>query len=476
MSQALEFEFVTSLLADPVQYQAVNKVHSNMIEDPNLRLVMRVIEQNDGRITPAIVHQDLLTMPGGDAAMREFAAGQGLKGDLLGGIQGLFTQGQIAGSAEPLVERLIDAALKRSIDDAINTIKSDRFPNTAEWGQALQSTIAARMAALGTTSSLDALEFGVDDAMLNWEFRQQNPGKITGIRLGMGDYDEIIGGVNGGEFIIEAGSSGEGKTNWMLHQAIMAALTPHDVTGVAPRVAYFSLEMSRRQMSERIIQKLAQVSMRDRAISPTDRQKILDAAAKAKAMSQNREFVMVEPQACTTLGQITRELMRLRSQENIGMAFIDYAQLISVNAESRYLGIGEIARQLKALALQLDIPIVCGAQLNRDTLKESKNGRPKVYHIADGMDLLRSADYMNLIWTPAKHMVGNTGHWKEIGVWLSPKVRNDAPPQEMYYRIDYRHTTVTQIDPAIEKVLRSKAQQNILNGIKEPATAAKKTP
>lgn len=249
----------------------------------------------------------------------------------------------------------------------------------------------------------------------------------------------------------------------MLHQATEAATTPQDMLGRPARALYFSLEMNRRQIADRMIRKLSQVDLSERIADAATRQRVTDAAGKLKQMNTDRNLIIVESSAAQSLDQICRELVRARAQDKIDIAFIDYAQLVSVRADSKYNAMATISQRLKQMALQLDIPIVLAAQLNREALRETKAARPRLYHIADGMDLVRSADMLNMIWTPAKHLQGNdVGDWAGIAVILTEKRRSGPTLPEFYYHAEHKYSRLRPCNQAETKVLNKSANQEIL--------------
>lgn len=461
----VELEFVTSLLADSSQFPMVEDISYTMLQDPNLRAIYRIYHGAKGRITPTLLYDDLMKTPDGQAALNAIANDLGVYDNPRAALDELFHAGVTAGPAEIIADRIRNAAIERWIARAVAETKPDRFNDASEFAISLASQITDIAARAAPNTNKNALADGADEELAHWLYVQNNPGKIDGIRVNLGQYDDLTGGLKAGELTLIGGHSGEGKTQIMCHMAMEAATTPHDATGECPSVAFFSLEMGRRQIASRWISKLAGVSMHNALITDEERRAIREAHNKLKDLGNDRKLILVEPHAAHTIEQICRTLINLKNSDDIKIAFIDYAQLIRVSGTSgdRYKELAEVSQRLKLLTEQLGIAIVMGVQLNREALTRSGAGRPETYHIADSMDLIRSADNVHMIWTPARHLTGsNVGGWKGIAVLLTPKRRNGAPMPWLLYAYYPDRATLIPVTSAVYNELMSAEQQDIL--------------
>ncbi len=459
----IEYEFVTSMLNDPLQMHQID-IKPQMLEDQNLRMIYEIILRNQGKISPAIIYHDMNATQGGRDALLEFAGGFSLGTDTKAAVDELFNVGASSGSADVLAERIRDDALHNHIRAVIGQTKRDHFANADDWFSQLRQGMDYVASNLGGSNNSDALSVGVDEALAAYQFQLDNPGKISGIRVNLGDYDLLTGGLKPGELIMWGAHSGEGKSQCLMHQCVEAALTPIDTTGLAAKSIFFSLEMNRRQVSERMIAKIGGVDLGERVADAATRQRALDAGLKLKALNASRNLIIVESAAASSLDQICRELIRARAVDGIDIAFIDYAQLIGVKADSKYNAMATISQRLKAMALQLDIPIVVAVQLNREALRETKAARPRLYHIADGMDLVRSADMLHMLWTPAKHLQHNVGNWGGIAIALTEKRRSGPTLKNLYFHAEYKYSRLRPCAKAEVQALESEANQVVLRG------------
>lgn len=465
----VELEFVTSLLADTSQFPMVEDISHTMLQDPNLRAVYRLYHGAKGRVTPATLYDDLMRTPEGRQAIDAIADDLGYYGNPKAALDHLFQAGVTAGPAEIIGDRIRNAAIQRWIARAVADTKPDRFRDASEFAVSLASQITDIAARAAPNANKDALAEGADEEMAHWIYLQSNPGKIDGCRVNLGQYDDLLGGLKPGELVLIGGHSGEGKTQTMCHMALEAATTPKDDTGKPPTVAFFSLEMSRRQIASRWISKLAGVSMSEKLITDDHRKAIRQAHVTLKDLANQRRLILVEPHAAHTIEQICRTLINLKNNDGIDIAFIDYAQLIrsSGPTTSKYDMLGDISQRLKLMTDQLGINIVMGVQLNRDGLTKSGAGMPHLHHIADSMDLIRSADTVHMIWTPARHLTGaNVGGWKGIAVLTTPKRRNGAPVPWLLYAYYPDRATLVPVSNAMYNELMSDESLEILRRAK----------
>lgn len=465
----VELEFVTSLLADPSQFPMIADIDPAMLQDSNLRAVYAAFHAAKGRVTQSTVYDDLMRTAEGRSALDSISVDLACYGDPKAAIDQLFQQGVTAGAAEIVAERIRNAAIVRWTKQAVAQAKPDNFRDASEFAIALASQITNIASRAAPNANRASLADGADEEFANWLWSQSNPHKIDGVRVNLGDYDEEMGGLKPGELVMIGGHSGEGKTQLMCHMAMEAALSVRDGTGDHPKVAFFSLEMSRRQIASRWMSKLAGVSMNEKLITDEHRRNIQKAHQTLKELSEQRRLILVEPHAAHTIEQIARTLINLKQNDGIDVAFIDYAQLIrsSGMSTSKYDQLGEISQRLKLLTDQLQITIVMGVQLNRDALTKSGAGQPLLHHIADSMDLVRSADTVHMIWVPARHLTGaNVGLWNGIAVLTTPKRRNGPPPGWMLYAYYPDRTTFTPVNPSTRRELLSDANLDIVRRAK----------
>ena len=223
------------------------------------------------------------------------------------------------------------------------------------------------------------------------EERQGNRALVTGVATGFTKLDELTAGLQKSDLVILAGRPGMGKTALALNIAKNAAVDAN-----IP-VAIFSLEMSKEQLSFRMLSSEARIDssrLRRGFISQDDWIKITDSAG---VLSQAPIFIDDSPNI--TALEIRAKSRRLKMEKDIGLIIIDYIQLMKgrVSAERRDLEISEISRSLKALAKELDLPVVALSQLNRK-LEERSDKRPQLADLRESGALEQDADVVAFLY------------------------------------------------------------------------------
>jgi replicative DNA helicase len=223
------------------------------------------------------------------------------------------------------------------------------------------------------------------------EERQGNRALVTGVATGFTKIDELTAGFQKSDLVIIAGRPGMGKTSLALNIAKHAAVDAN-----IP-VAIFSLEMSKEQLSLRMLSCDARIDssrLRRGFISQDDWIKITDTAG---VLSQAPIFIDDSPNI--TALEIRAKSRRLKMEKDIGLIVVDYLQLMKgrISAERRDLEISEISRSLKALAKELDLPVVALSQLNRK-LEERSDKRPQLADLRESGALEQDADVVAFIY------------------------------------------------------------------------------
>jgi replicative DNA helicase len=223
------------------------------------------------------------------------------------------------------------------------------------------------------------------------EERQGNRALVTGVATGFTKFDELTAGLQKSDLVILAGRPGMGKTALALNIAKNAAVDAN-----IP-VAIFSLEMSKEQLSLRMLSSEARIDssrLRRGFISQDDWIKITDSAG---VLSQAPIFIDDSPNI--TALEIRAKSRRLKMEKDIGLIVIDYLQLMKsrASAERRDLEISEISRSLKALAKELNLPVVALSQLNRK-LEDRSDKRPQLADLRESGALEQDADVVAFLY------------------------------------------------------------------------------
>jgi len=220
---------------------------------------------------------------------------------------------------------------------------------------------------------------------------QGNRSLVTGVPTGFSQLDNLTSGFQNSDLIILAARPSMGKT------ALALNIARHAAVDAGIPVAIFSLEMSKEQLSLRMLCSEARMDssrLRGGFISMEDWGRLTDAAS---ILTQSPIFI--DDSASLTAMDIRAKARRLKMDKNIGLIVIDYLQLMQgrVGAERRDLEISEISRSLKALAKELQLPVLALSQLNR-MLEQRTDKRPRLSDLRESGALEQDADVVAFIY------------------------------------------------------------------------------
>jgi len=225
---------------------------------------------------------------------------------------------------------------------------------------------------------------------------------ITGIHTGYADLDELLSGMQPGEMLVIAARPSMGKTALALNMAEQIAfggnqarLATHDTRRVP--VGVFSLEMSKSAVTQRLLSAASGVDshkLRGGHFSKAEYESLLTVAG---TLSEAPIFVDDMPNM--TVLQLRARARRLVSQHGVRALMVDYLQLLTAPGaarESRQVEVSAISRQLKALARELNVPVVCLSQLNRAS-EQREGNRPRMSDLRESGSIEQDADVVILL-------------------------------------------------------------------------------
>jgi replicative DNA helicase len=223
------------------------------------------------------------------------------------------------------------------------------------------------------------------------EEKQKNKSLVTGVPTGFSHIDNLTSGLQNSDLIILAARPSMGKTALALNIARNAAVD----AGVP--VAIFSLEMSKEQLSLRLLCAEARIDssrLRSGFFSMEDWERLTDAAGVLSAAP-----IFIDDSPSLSAMEVRAKARRLKMDKNIGLIIIDYLQLMQArgSAERRDLEISEISRSLKALAKEINLPVVALSQLNR-MLEQRNDRRPRLSDLRESGALEQDADVVAFIY------------------------------------------------------------------------------
>jgi replicative DNA helicase len=214
---------------------------------------------------------------------------------------------------------------------------------------------------------------------------------VTGVESGYEDLDRITSGFQKSDLIIIAGRPSMGKTSLMLNMAEHAAIKRKLPVGV------FSLEMSKEQVVQRFLCSQARVPaqrLRTGFLKESEWPKLTDAAAH---LSEAPIFIDDTP--AIGLMEMRAKARRLKARHGLALLVVDYLQLAQGlgSAESRQQEISQISQGLKALAKELEIPVIAGSQLSR-AVEARENKRPILSDLRESGAIEQDADLVMFVY------------------------------------------------------------------------------
>jgi replicative DNA helicase len=242
----------------------------------------------------------------------------------------------------------------------------------------------------------------------------QRDGRLSGVATGLRDLDRMMGGLQPSDLVIIAGRPGMGKTALATNVAYNVArawrgdVRPDGriVSANGGIVGFFSLEMSAEQLATRIIAEqtgIASSTIRRGGIHEEEFEKIKDVSIEM----QNLPFY-VDETGGLSIAQLAARARRLKRQRGLDLLVIDYIQLLQGSqrraSESRVQEVTEITTNLKALAKELNVPIIALSQLSRQ-VESRDDKRPQLSDLRESGSIEQDADIVMFLYRPEYYKI-----------------------------------------------------------------------
>ena len=255
----------------------------------------------------------------------------------------------------------------------------------------------------------ESLKKAID--IIDQSFKRE--GKIAGLPSGLKDLDKKLGGFHNSDLIIIAGRPSMGKTALGTNIAFNAAKKfkekedefGNKTTIDGGKIAFFSLEMSSEQLATRVLAEQSKISsdkMRKAELNKEDFKKI----AKVSSELENLNLV-IDDNPILTIPSLRARARRLKRLYDIDMIIIDYLQLMSgsqnVKNDGRVQEISEITRGLKAIAKELNIPIIALSQLSRQ-VEQREDKRPQLADLRESGTIEQDSDVVMFIFRESYYL------------------------------------------------------------------------
>lgn len=222
----------------------------------------------------------------------------------------------------------------------------------------------------------------------------KHKGVLPGICTDIIQFDELLSGFQNSDLIIIAGRPAMGKTAFAINFAFNACkdlIKKESINGGIKGVGFFSLEMSSEQLTTRILSFMTQINSQNLRSGQIEEEEYNRLRKAADEFSQMPFFI--DDTGALSISDICSRAKQLHRIHNIGILFIDYLQLLkgSKKTENRILEVGEITQGLKALAKELNIPIIALSQLSR-AVEQREDKRPMLSDLRESGSIEQDAD------------------------------------------------------------------------------------
>ena len=250
-----------------------------------------------------------------------------------------------------------------------------------------------------TSQDFKKFSTSLKDALTSAESAFKRDGQLSGIPTGFTDLDDLLGGLHKTDLIILAGRPSMGKTALATNIAFKIANTNSiDDENKKNVVGFFSLEMSSEQLATRILAEDSSISsekIRRGMFNSNDFQKIVQSSNALSGLS-----FYIDDSPNISISALRTRARRLKRKYGLDVIVIDYLQLIrpTLNRpDNRVLEIAEMTRNLKSLAKELNIPVLCLSQLSRQ-VEQRDDKRPQLSDLRESGAIEQDADVVMFIY------------------------------------------------------------------------------
>jgi replicative DNA helicase len=304
-----------------------------------------------------------------------------------------------SGNVQAYFRTVMEKAARRKIIEVGNKMVRSAYDESDSTAEELLHVAETALVELrneaDTKEALRPLKEAVIAAATEIENLYLGRGRIRkGLATGFVDFDRMTGGLEGGQMVVIAGRPGAGKSVFMQQVS-------REFSEQGP-VVIFSLEMSSQQLANRYIASEARISLqriRDGFMKKPDFNRLPDAV-----MRLARSPIFVDDTPELRLLDFRARARRAVAKYGARVIIVDYLQLLKSTTKqaqmSRHLEVAEISRAMKVTAKELDVPVICLAQLNRDA--ETASRAPRLSDLRESGQIEGDADIVGMLHRPNK--------------------------------------------------------------------------
>ena len=388
----------------------------------------------------------------------------------------LTTKGMIVINVVGYAKIIYDLAMKRNLMILGRDISDSACNSNIDLAASeLLESAESKMFELASTGlygkGFVSMKESIDESMASIDRAIKNNDHVTGISTGLTDLDNKLSGFQNSDLIILAGRPSMGKTAFAINFAYNTckALMKKTPEGEKiPSVGFFSLEMSSDQLSTRLLSMVTKIDSTKLRNGKVGEEHYNDLKIAANDLGELQFFIDDTP--ALSIAAIRTRARKLKRKNNLGILFIDYLQLLhgSRKSENRVTEISEITQGLKAIAKELNIPVIALAQLSRG-VESREEKRPMLSDLRESGSIEQDADIVMFLYreeyylrrSEPKHADPKYIEWQEklskahnVAEILIAKHRNGPVGNVPVHYVDM-YSTVTDLDLESIKKYRS---------------------
>jgi replicative DNA helicase len=228
-------------------------------------------------------------------------------------------------------------------------------------------------------------EYSTSEQVMDAYMDRLDRGQVAGVPTGFSVLDHITGGLQPGALVVLAGRPGQGKTTLALNIAYNAMLQGH-------RVGIFSLEMTEMELADKwvsLASRLSSERLRPGKVTDADYTRLADVVPRVSSLP-----FCIDEATSLSITDLRARATRMHAREPLALLIVDYLQLVSGSARkeaNRTQEVGEVARGLKLLAMDLDIPVLACCQLNR-MIEQRNDKTPQLSDLRESGEIEQAAN------------------------------------------------------------------------------------
>lgn len=397
--QSLEAEMAVlgAVLIDNSMYSVVTE---HLTAEAFYKLAHRKIFQAMERLSERNEAIDVLTL---SEELKRMGASQAVGGPAY--LAEIMDNVHTAANAEHYVREVFDKFLLRKLIGISGAISTQAMQGSEDARVVLDDAerMIFEISERGIRKGFESIGKIIKDKFGNLE-RLSERGGVSGLPSPFDELDAYTSGLQKSELVIIAGRPSMGKTSFALNLAQHLAIKEKVPVGV------FSLEMSAEQLVVRLLCSEARVDSHRLRMGHIKHSEFAELAIVAGYLSEAPLYI--DDTAGVSMMELRAKARRLKAEVNVGCILIDYLQLVTVRepTESRQQQIAVISRNLKNLAKELDIPVVCLSQLSRAVESRGGDRRPMLSDLRESGAIEQDADTVLMLYRPEFYEGENSEH------------------------------------------------------------------